>query len=411
MMRRFVLPLSVLALMLGGALSAAQTAQTPADICASAPKDEPANRQYSQAETVLEAGVDYRAVFCTEAGAVYLDLYETLTPVTVNNFVFLAQNGYYNNTTFHRVLADFMAQGGDPTGSGSGGPGYQFEDEPVGFLTFDRPGLLAMANAGPGTNGSQFFITTAITDWLNYNHTIFGEVLEGQENVQALKLRDPQQNPSEDGARLETVVIITDPASITSTFEEDNSLVSAESISQALSELIAPNEMPPDLSAGDGIVVLSAEDVLQAESTNANAEAHYAGLSYRLSASIQQTGCLADYGFDSIGYVVDAYADKASASAALGSGYLASVAETDGFAPVADLPYLAFSKTTTDCTGAEAQEVRVYLQRGRLVVEISALLQGSLVSQLPVSPAVLVAQNISRIFEQTLSSAYRSELR
>ena len=116
--------------------------------------------RFQEAETVLEPDVDYRAIFCTTAGTVYVDLYESLTPMTVNNFVFLAQQGYYDNTTFHRVIPDFMVQGGDPTATGSGGPGYQFGDEPVGFLTFDRPGLLAMANAGPGTNGSQFFITT-----------------------------------------------------------------------------------------------------------------------------------------------------------------------------------------------------------------------------------------------------------
>src|SRR5688572_14124487 len=120
---------------------------------------------------------------CTDAGAIYIDLLEDFAPATVNNFVFLAQNNYYDNTIFHRVLEDFMAQGGDPTGTGSGGPGYQFRDEFAPFLTFDRPYLLAMANAGAGTNGSQFFITTAETPHLDFRHTIFGDVLEGQENV------------------------------------------------------------------------------------------------------------------------------------------------------------------------------------------------------------------------------------
>ncbi|MCA9912212.1 MAG: peptidylprolyl isomerase, partial [Anaerolineae bacterium] len=118
------------------------------ELCDSATPTEPATRSYSQAEQVLEDGVDYQAIFCTDAGPIYVDLFEDQTPVTVNNFVFLAQNNYYDNTIFHRVIQDFMAQGGDPTGTGMGGPGYQFQDEIVQGLTFDTPGLLAMANAG-----------------------------------------------------------------------------------------------------------------------------------------------------------------------------------------------------------------------------------------------------------------------
>ena len=101
----------------------------------------------------------YIATFKTEKGDIVTELYADRAPVTVNNLVFLANEGFYDNTTFHRVLEDFMAQGGDPTGTGAGGPGYQFEDEIDFELSFDRPGLLAMANSGPGTNGSQFFFT------------------------------------------------------------------------------------------------------------------------------------------------------------------------------------------------------------------------------------------------------------
>ena len=138
-----------LALLLLAAFAvSAQDAQTPTELCEQAvPAEGPATREFSTADWVLEEGVDYRAVLCTDAGPVYVDLFEAFTPITVNNFVFLAQNGYYNNTTFHRVIQDFMVQGGDPTGTGTGGPGYQFEDEFVGFLNFDRPGWLAMANA------------------------------------------------------------------------------------------------------------------------------------------------------------------------------------------------------------------------------------------------------------------------
>ena len=112
----------------------------------------------------------------TAKGDVNINLLPDKSPVTVANFVNLAKKGYYDGLKFHRVIDNFMAQGGDPTGTGMGGPGYQFEDEVNNGLNFSEPGKLAMANAGPGTNGSQFFITTVPTEWLNGNHTIFGEV-------------------------------------------------------------------------------------------------------------------------------------------------------------------------------------------------------------------------------------------
>ena len=113
----------------------------------------------------------------TEKGDININLLPEKSPVTVANFVNLAKKGYYDGLKFHRVIDNFMAQGGDPTGTGSGGPGYQFEDEVDNGLNFSKSGKLAMANAGPGTNGSQFFITTVPTEWLNGNHTIFGEVV------------------------------------------------------------------------------------------------------------------------------------------------------------------------------------------------------------------------------------------
>ena len=112
----------------------------------------------------------------TAKGDVNINLLPDKSPVTVANFVNLAKKGYYDGLKFHRVIDNFMAQGGDPTGTGAGGPGYQFEDEVNNGLNFSKAGKLAMANAGPGTNGSQFFITTVPTEWLNGNHTIFGEV-------------------------------------------------------------------------------------------------------------------------------------------------------------------------------------------------------------------------------------------
>ena len=113
----------------------------------------------------------------TAKGDVNINLLSDKSPVTVANFVNLAKKGYYDGLKFHRVIDNFMAQGGDPTGTGMGGPGYQFEDEVNNGLNFSKAGKLAMANAGPGTNGSQFFITTVPTEWLNGNHTIFGEVV------------------------------------------------------------------------------------------------------------------------------------------------------------------------------------------------------------------------------------------
>ena len=150
-------------------------------------------RLFDAAGDVLEDGMDYVAAIRTNRGDIVVDLYEDRTPETVNNFVFLALNRYYEHVPFHRVIEGFMAQTGDPTGTGTGGPGYQFEDEIVEGLTFDRRGLLAMANAGPGTNGSQFFLTFDATPWLNGAHTIFGEVLSGDAVLDEITRVDPQQ--------------------------------------------------------------------------------------------------------------------------------------------------------------------------------------------------------------------------
>lgn len=141
-----------------------------------------------------------------KGGEFVIRLYPDKAPITVNNFIFLAREGYYTGTTFHRVLPDFMAQGGDPTGTGSGDPGYSFVDEP-NDLSFDAPGILAMANSGPDTNGGQFFITYAPTPWLDGLHTIFGKVTAGMEVVSDLRLRDPNQNPDYVGDAIESITI------------------------------------------------------------------------------------------------------------------------------------------------------------------------------------------------------------
>ncbi len=156
---------------------------------------------------MLADGVDYQAVITTADGEIVLDLYEDSAPLAVNNFVALARDGFYDRTTFHRVLTDFMAQGGDPTGTGSGGPGYSFADEFDDGPSLDQRGLLAMANSGPDSNGSQFFITFTDTDYLTGAHTVFGELLEGDDVLAAIDLRDPQQ-PTTRGEIIESITII-----------------------------------------------------------------------------------------------------------------------------------------------------------------------------------------------------------
>lgn len=148
-------------------------------------------KTFQRPEQVLEPGADYRAVIETNKGRMVVDLFQDDVPQTVNNFVFLALNGYYDGVKFHRVLEDFMAQTGDPTGTGSGGPGYQFADEFKGDLRHDAKGVVSMANAGPGTNGSQFFITFVPTPWLDGRHTVFGRVLEGEDVLDKIQRVDP----------------------------------------------------------------------------------------------------------------------------------------------------------------------------------------------------------------------------
>ena len=156
----------------------------------------------------IDTEKEYEAVIrMADGGEMRLSLFDDEAPVTVNNFVFLANQGFYDGTMFHRVLENFMAQGGDPTGTGGGGPGYAFEDELDTGFSFDRRGLLAMANAGPGTNGSQFFITFADASHLNGLHTIFGELIEGDAVLSGLTLRDPD-TATEPGDVIDEIVIV-----------------------------------------------------------------------------------------------------------------------------------------------------------------------------------------------------------
>jgi peptidyl-prolyl cis-trans isomerase B (cyclophilin B) len=149
------------------------------------------SKQYAAPPAMaIDTKKKYTVTFDTSKGLIVCDLFTSDAPKTVNNFVFLAREGFYDGTVFHRVIADFMVQGGDPTGTGRGGPGYRFEDETRGNPNKHKVGSLSMANAGPNTNGSQFFITHIVTDWLDGKHTVFGQVTKGQEVVNKIAQGD-----------------------------------------------------------------------------------------------------------------------------------------------------------------------------------------------------------------------------
>ena len=143
---------------------------------------------------IIDPAKRYAARFEMSKGGFTVELYADKTPLTVNNFVFLARDGFYDGTTFHRVIKGFMAQGGDPTGTGRGGPGYTFADEFEPSLVHDRAGILSMANAGPNTNGSQFFITHGPTPHLNGGHAVFGCVVDGLDVLLSIGERDPERD-------------------------------------------------------------------------------------------------------------------------------------------------------------------------------------------------------------------------
>jgi cyclophilin family peptidyl-prolyl cis-trans isomerase len=164
-------------------------------------------KQYSAPpEMVIDPSKRYTATISTDNGDIVVELFADKAPRTVNNFVVLARDGYYDGVTFHRVIKGFMAQGGDPTGTGAGGPGYKFADEFHPALRHDQAGILSMANAGPGTNGSQFFITYVATPHLDDRHTVFGRVIEGMDVVEAIPERDPQR-AHEPGTAMNSVVV------------------------------------------------------------------------------------------------------------------------------------------------------------------------------------------------------------
>ncbi len=200
--------LVVIWIALSGQKSAEEIAPEADDIVQldSAPEVEIMQFDSAPAMTIDTNAEYFATVKMAKGGEFTIQLYPDKAPVTVNSFVFLARQGYFDGTTFHRVLQGFMAQGGDQSGTGRGGPGYQFVNEDSD-LTFDRAGVVAMANAGRDTNGSQFFITFGPTPQLNGDYTIFGQVIEGMDVVNSITLRDPQYNPNFVGDVIESITI------------------------------------------------------------------------------------------------------------------------------------------------------------------------------------------------------------
>ena len=188
--------------------------QTAAEVAATAageevPSEEAAMSWPEPPPMSIDLSKTYEAVIKTEKGDVRLELYDDRVPVTVNNFVFLSRQGFYDGVTFHRVIPGFMAQTGDPTGTGSGGPGYRFDDEFDHTLRHDSEGIVSMANAGPDTNGSQFFIICAPQPHLDDHHAVFGRVIEGMEVMRGLSVRDPSEGPdAPSGDKILTIEII-----------------------------------------------------------------------------------------------------------------------------------------------------------------------------------------------------------
>lgn len=397
------------------------TEGTPAALCEAAGMPAaPEVNSWTAPDTVIEDGVDYRAIFCTSAGPIYLDLYENVAPLTVNSLLFLAYNGYYNGTIFHRVIEDFMVQGGDPTGTGTGGPGYQFPDEFEPYLFFDRVGLLAMANAGAGTNGSQFFITTSLTPHLDYAHTIYGEVLEGYENVENIVIRDPSVGG--DATTLNTVLIVKDAALVDTTYVEPEALsqeaiadaLSSDSVLQAANALFGGsfplNEVVVEetvLTPEDAIAAApaAAKTALTAFLTDNNVE-------YVLESKMSVLNCALmlgqDASFAEIGYKLYAFESPEAAEAALDDANLPTLGIAGGLTDVAGLVYgePLYVGEASACNQS-ATAGRVFFTRGNFVVEAESLMLATSMA----THDLLIPGFSTIIFDRALSPVIRAGLR
>ncbi len=353
-------------------VTAQEDPQTPSQLCEQAEIIEPDTRQFSGPEEVLEQGVDYRAIFCTEQGPIYVDLFERYTPVTVNNFVFLAEQGYYNNSTFHRVIEGFMVQGGDPVGTpaGTGGPGYQFEDEILPFLGFAERGWLAMANAGAGTNGSQFFITRDPTHHLHGLHTIFGQVLEGQDVVQNItNTEDPNAEPD----ALNTVLIITDPAAVETSYETPEPATSSEII-----------ERMESLLGADSGLVLTNSFTNELADVDAAAQPVYEshGFAFEAGATWAPPECPppGEPVLINLGLKLTDWGSEQNAAEVIADTELIALQEADGYTLIGDdtglleslgfTTTLLFSGETNEYCDMDADTLRYIWNRGRYTITV-----------------------------------------
>ena len=389
-------------------LVAAQDAPTADEICDAAQPMPLARMQFESAESVLDDGADYFAVFCTSAGAILVDLYEAQTPMTVNNFIFLAGQGYYDSTTFHRVIPNFMAQGGDPTGTGRGGPGYQFGDEPVGWLVFDRPGLLAMANAGAGTNGSQFFITTAPTPHLNYKHTIFGEVLQGQDVVVAIRERDPS-TATEAGETLRTALILDDADAVASDIpdmppaSQDDVVAAFEAFRDAM-----PPNLPHDEATSGLFDAQSISEGLDDEGrANFLAFAAAHGHEFRYRLDIVNAGCEQAIYFSSLGYQLDTYASADDAANAIVDEFNSAQLLDQGYQTAGAGIFIREAGT---CAGDAGWQVLEQYRVGRYIAALDVTLPQGLLEEAGITPAALTA-NLRLQVEPGFADIFRAELR
>lgn len=200
--------IAVVAILIGAGIWFGVRALQPAPAAATEPAGSTSARQWSAPPPMtIDKSKQYLATVKMQKGGEFvIQLLPDKAPVTVNNFVFLAQQHFFDGVTFHRVLPGFMAQTGDPTGTGTGGPGYEFANE-SSDLKFDKAGVVAMANSGPDTNGSQFFVTFGPASWLDGGYTIFGQVISGMDVVNRITPRDPQQNPSFTGDVIQSITI------------------------------------------------------------------------------------------------------------------------------------------------------------------------------------------------------------
>ncbi|MBI1277908.1 MAG: hypothetical protein GC179_07250 [Anaerolineaceae bacterium] len=395
--------------------AAASDAQTPEQLCAAAvPAKDPDTRKFTAADQVLQSGIDYRAIFCTAVGPVYVDLTEKETPQTVNNFVFLAQKGYYNNTTFHRVLANFMAQGGDPTATGTGDPGYKFNDEIRPALTFNAPGKLAMANSGPNTNGSQFFITVAPQPNLDGGYTIFGLVVKGQANVSKIELRDPDKNPTTPGTSLNTVLIITDPTKVLLT---DNPPPTQADVEKALDGIntritteLANIIENKKLSQTTAEVISSAPEAARKDLETLLTTNHH---QYRVSSTLNNKACdVSQLQFYVASYTIDAYATVKDAAAAISDPAMEKIAVESGLTEKktsGNLTFPYFIASESICTKSVVHAM-TYWRRGNFVITAEIVWPTEATQGLDVLDKLLSDFVGARLYEPLLTSVLYSSI-